>query len=195
MTFNDIFKSSFLENVNSISLLDMGIALVLAFLLGLFIFMIYKKTFSGVMYITLSDMGSMGMGGGKGGGFPGGRPDDKRGQGNQIADGNAEGPTVEVIPTPDIMEPDAASGVITSDRAEESETMPEQTQNHRFPNGNMMPQDLENRMPMGGGNNRPIPDGVNNTGTTIPSPSMLPLLAVSVLVLLMGLFVAKKYRH
>ena len=50
MTFNDIFKSSFLENVNSISLLDMGVALVLAFLLGLFIFMIYKKTFSGVMY-------------------------------------------------------------------------------------------------------------------------------------------------
>ena len=50
MTFNDIFKSSFLENVKSISLLDMGIALVLAFLLGLFIFMIYKKTFSGVMY-------------------------------------------------------------------------------------------------------------------------------------------------
>ena len=50
MTFNDIFKSSFLENVTSISLLDMGVALVLAFLLGLFIFMIYKKTFSGVMY-------------------------------------------------------------------------------------------------------------------------------------------------
>ena len=50
MTFNDIFKSSFLENVNSISLIDMGVALVLAFLLGLFIFMIYKKTFSGVMY-------------------------------------------------------------------------------------------------------------------------------------------------
>ena len=50
MTFNDIFKSSFLENVTSISLLDMGIALALSFLLGLFIFMIYKKTFSGVMY-------------------------------------------------------------------------------------------------------------------------------------------------
>lgn len=50
MTFNDIFKSSFLENVTSISLLDMGIALVLAFCLGLFIFVIYKKTFSGVMY-------------------------------------------------------------------------------------------------------------------------------------------------
>lgn len=50
MTFDDIFKSGFLENINSVSLIDMGLALVLAFLLGLFIFMIYKKTFSGVMY-------------------------------------------------------------------------------------------------------------------------------------------------
>ena len=50
MTFNDIFKSSFLENVTSVSLLDMGIALVLAFCLGLFIFLVYKKTFQGVMY-------------------------------------------------------------------------------------------------------------------------------------------------
>ena len=50
MNFNDIFKSSFLENVNSISLLDMALALVLAFAIGLFIFFIYKKTFSGVMY-------------------------------------------------------------------------------------------------------------------------------------------------
>ena len=50
MTFQDIFKSSFLENVNAVSLLDMGIALALAFCLGLFIFMVYQKTFSGVMY-------------------------------------------------------------------------------------------------------------------------------------------------
>lgn len=50
MNFNDIFKSSFLENVSSVSLLDMGIALALAFCLGLFIFMVYKKTFNGVMY-------------------------------------------------------------------------------------------------------------------------------------------------
>ena len=33
-TFQDIFKSSFLENVASVSLLDMAIALVLAFGLG-----------------------------------------------------------------------------------------------------------------------------------------------------------------
>ena len=50
MSFSDIFKSSFLENVSSVSLLDMGIALILAFCLGLFIFIVYKKTFSGVMY-------------------------------------------------------------------------------------------------------------------------------------------------
>ena len=50
MGFNDIFKSSFLENVSSVSLLDMGIALVLAFCLGLFIFLVYKKTFNGMMY-------------------------------------------------------------------------------------------------------------------------------------------------
>ena len=50
MTFDDIFKSSFLENVTSVSLLDMGVSLVLAFCLGLFIYMVYKKTFNGVMY-------------------------------------------------------------------------------------------------------------------------------------------------
>lgn len=50
MTFNDIFKSSFLENVTSVSILDMTLTLLLAFALGLFIFFVYKKTFSGVMY-------------------------------------------------------------------------------------------------------------------------------------------------
>ena len=50
MTFNDIFKSSFLENITSVSILDMLLALLLAFAIGLFIFLIYKKTFSGVMY-------------------------------------------------------------------------------------------------------------------------------------------------
>ena len=50
MSFQDIFKSSFLENVNAISILDMALALLLAFGLGLFIFFIYKKTYAGVMY-------------------------------------------------------------------------------------------------------------------------------------------------
>ncbi len=50
MTFQDIFKSSFLENVTAVSLLDMAIALALAFAVGVFIFFVYKKTYKGVMY-------------------------------------------------------------------------------------------------------------------------------------------------
>ncbi len=50
MTFNDVFKSSFLENISSVSIADMLIALVLAFAIGMFIFLVYKKTYSGVMY-------------------------------------------------------------------------------------------------------------------------------------------------
>ena len=50
MTFRDIFKSSFLENMDSVPLLDMAVALVLSFLLGLFIFAIYKQCYAGVMY-------------------------------------------------------------------------------------------------------------------------------------------------
>ncbi len=50
MSFNDIFKSGFLENITSVSLLDMAIAIILAFGLGMFIFLVYKKTYSGVMY-------------------------------------------------------------------------------------------------------------------------------------------------
>lgn len=50
MTFKDIFKSSFLENVNAISPLDMLLTIILAFCIGLFIFFVYKKTYQGVMY-------------------------------------------------------------------------------------------------------------------------------------------------
>lgn len=50
MTFNDIFKSSFLENISSVSILDMILTLVLAFGIGMFIFLVYKKTYLGVMY-------------------------------------------------------------------------------------------------------------------------------------------------
>ena len=50
MSFSDIFKSSFLENVTSVSLLDMALVLILSFALGLFIFFVYKKTYAGVMY-------------------------------------------------------------------------------------------------------------------------------------------------
>lgn len=49
-SFSDIFKSGFLENITSVSMVDMVITMALAFGLGLFIFWVYKKTYSGVMY-------------------------------------------------------------------------------------------------------------------------------------------------
>ncbi len=50
MSLNDIFKSSFLENIASVSILDMIVALALSFGIGMFIFLVYKKTYTGVMY-------------------------------------------------------------------------------------------------------------------------------------------------
>ena len=50
MTLKDIFDSEFLQNIAHISITDMVLALFFAFLLGLFIFYVYRKSFSGVMY-------------------------------------------------------------------------------------------------------------------------------------------------
>ncbi|MBE5791128.1 MAG: DUF4956 domain-containing protein [Clostridiales bacterium] len=50
MTFNDIFKSSYIEQVNAFSLTDTLISLALAFAIGLFISEVYHKTYRGVMY-------------------------------------------------------------------------------------------------------------------------------------------------
>lgn len=50
INFQDIFKSSFLENISAITVFDMVLALALAFAIGLFIFFIYKKCYAGVMY-------------------------------------------------------------------------------------------------------------------------------------------------
>lgn len=52
MNFGDVFKSSFLESVTEFSVLDVLIGMAFALVIGLFIFMVYKKTFSGVMYST-----------------------------------------------------------------------------------------------------------------------------------------------
>ena len=50
MSFTDIFKSSFLESVSEFSVLDTLLGMVFALLIGLFIFVIYQKTLTGVMY-------------------------------------------------------------------------------------------------------------------------------------------------
>jgi len=60
-TFGDIFKSSFLENVSAFSLVDAILALAISFVMGLFIFMVYKKTYSGVMYSASFGVSLIGM--------------------------------------------------------------------------------------------------------------------------------------
>ncbi|MGN0466868.1 MAG: DUF4956 domain-containing protein [Lachnospiraceae bacterium] len=50
MNFSDVFKSSFLDSVTEFSVLDTILGLVVALLIGLFIFVVYKKTLTGVMY-------------------------------------------------------------------------------------------------------------------------------------------------
>ena len=60
-TFNDIFKSSFLENATSFGVVDFVIAMALAFALGLFIFWVYRNTYNGVMYSASFGVSLMAM--------------------------------------------------------------------------------------------------------------------------------------
>lgn len=50
ISFEDVFKSSILEKTSSFSIIDSLIGLLVAFGIGLFIYFVYKKTFSGVIY-------------------------------------------------------------------------------------------------------------------------------------------------
>ena len=61
MSFNDVFKSSFLESVTEFSAIDTVIGLLFALVLGLFILMIYKKIFAGIMYSTGFAMSLVGL--------------------------------------------------------------------------------------------------------------------------------------
>lgn len=61
MTFNDVFKSSFLEQAAEFSIIDVGLAMLLAFAISLFIFFVYKKTFAGVMYSASFGISLMAM--------------------------------------------------------------------------------------------------------------------------------------
>ena len=132
-------------------------------------------------HITLSDMGSMNMGGGKGGGFSEGKPNRQRGQGNGMPVENVEAPMSEVIPIPDAEKTEISAEAITPDRAEEMETMPNQEQNSRFPNEP--------------GENMTAPERVNHVERSVQIFSAVPLMTASVLVLLIGLVAAKKYKR
>ena len=61
MNFSNIFRSSFLESVTEFSAIDTLIGLAFALVIGLFIFLIYKKTFSGIMYSSGFAMSLVGL--------------------------------------------------------------------------------------------------------------------------------------
>lgn len=61
MTFSDVFKSSFLESVTEFSVIDTMVGMIFALVIGLFIFIIYKKTFMGIMYSTGFAMALVGL--------------------------------------------------------------------------------------------------------------------------------------
>ncbi|MGO4375639.1 DUF4956 domain-containing protein, partial [Paenibacillus sp. MCAF20] len=60
--FTDILKKSVLENVSSdISIAKILITLAVAFLIGFFIFVLYKRIFSGVLYSKSFNVSLIGM--------------------------------------------------------------------------------------------------------------------------------------
>lgn len=61
VTFSDIFKSSFLQNITEFSVVDTVIGMAFALVIGLFVFLVYKKTFSGIMYSTGFAMSLVGL--------------------------------------------------------------------------------------------------------------------------------------
>lgn len=61
MSFQDVFKSSFLESVSSFSVVDTLIGLAFALVVGLFVFFVYQKTLTGVMYSSSFALTLVGM--------------------------------------------------------------------------------------------------------------------------------------
>ena len=61
MNFSDVFKSSFIESVQEFSAVDTLVGMLCALLIGMFIFVIYKKTFKGIMYSTGFAMSLIGL--------------------------------------------------------------------------------------------------------------------------------------
>lgn len=60
--FSDIFKNSFLESAGTdFSLVNVAVTLLISFLIGLFIYGVYKKTFNGVMYSKNFNISLVGM--------------------------------------------------------------------------------------------------------------------------------------
>lgn len=60
-TFDSIFKSNFTENFTAITAFDIITSIALSFILGLFIVLIYRKTYGGLIYQNSFAISLMGM--------------------------------------------------------------------------------------------------------------------------------------
>ncbi len=58
---DSILNSSFIKNATAVSGFDMFLGIIVSFLIGFFIFMVYKKTFSGVMFSANFGLSLIGM--------------------------------------------------------------------------------------------------------------------------------------
>ncbi len=58
---DSILNSSFVKNATAVSGFDMFLGIIVSFIIGFFIFMVYKKTFSGVMFSSNFGLSLIGM--------------------------------------------------------------------------------------------------------------------------------------
>lgn len=58
---DSILDSSFIKNATAVSGFDMFLGIIVSFIIGFFIFMVYKKTFSGVMFSSNFGLSLIGM--------------------------------------------------------------------------------------------------------------------------------------
>lgn len=61
MSFQDIFKDSFLESSANLSALEITLTLVIAFVISVFIYQIYKRSYQSVVYTKSFSMSLVGM--------------------------------------------------------------------------------------------------------------------------------------
>ena len=61
MSFNEIFKNKFLEQVTTIEIVDIVIALLLSIVIGTYIFYFYKKAYKGILFSKMFATALIGM--------------------------------------------------------------------------------------------------------------------------------------
>ena len=61
LSINDILSSNLLDNVHAVTWFDMGLAMILSFGMGMFIFLIYGRIYQGAMYSSTFGVSLVGL--------------------------------------------------------------------------------------------------------------------------------------